>query len=151
MASIWLVVADNSRARFFSMENHSAPIQEIKDIVHTESRLRETQITSDLPGRASSTSGGTGHAYDDETSPREQESINFAKTIAHELDAARKAHKFKEIALVAPPRFLGHLREQLNTHTLGLICFELPKDLSLLEAPEIRQHLPARLPGPGDL
>lgn len=146
MNSTWLVVADNSRARIFSMETRSGPIEEIKSIVHTEARLRERNMTSDLPGRASGKSGGAGHAYQDETSPKEQENINFAREIANELDAARKDKKFKQFVLVAAPGFLGNLRNQMNTQTQKLACFELAKNLSHLDAVEIRKHLPERLP-----
>ncbi len=146
MNSTWLVVADNGRARFFTMETRTGPITEVKSIVHTEARLRERDMTSDLPGRASSNSGGAGHAYQDETSPKEQENINFAKEIAHELDVARKENKFKQFVLVAGPGFLGNLRNQMNAQTQKLACFELAKNLSHLEAEEIRNHLPERLP-----
>ena len=146
MNSTWLVVADNSRARFFGMESRTSPIEEIKSIVHTEARLREQNMTSDLPGRANGSGGAGGHAYQDEISPKEQENINFAKEIAHELDAARKENKYKQFVLVAGPEFLGNLRNQLNAQTQKLICFELAKNLSHLKAAEIREHLPERLP-----
>ena len=99
MNSTWLVVADNSRARIFTMETRSGPIEESESIVHAEARLRERNMTSDLPGRASSKSGGAGFSYEDETSPKEQENINFAKQVAKELDAARKNNKFKQLSL----------------------------------------------------
>jgi protein required for attachment to host cells len=146
MNSTWLVVADNSRARIFSMESRTGPIEEIKSIVHTEARLREQNMTSDLPGRASGNSGGAGHSYQDETSPKEQENINFAKEIANELDAARKGNKYKQFVLVAAPKFLGNLRNQMSPQTQKLSCFELAKNLAHLNATEIREHLPERLP-----
>jgi len=147
MNSTWLIVADNSRARIFSMESRSGPINEIESIVHTEARLHEQNMTSDLPGRGNSNGGGAGqHAYQDEISPKEQENINFAKEIANELDAARKENKFKQFVLVAAPGFLGNLRHQLNAQTQKLACFELAKNLSHLSAVEIRKHLPERLP-----
>jgi protein required for attachment to host cells len=146
MNSTWLIVADNSRARIFAMESRTSPITEIKTIVHTEARLHEQKMTSDLPGRASSKSGGTGHAYQDETSPKDQENINFAKEIANELDSARKGNKFKQFVLVAAPGFLGNLRNQMNAQTQKLSCFELAKNLSHLDAVDIRHHLPERLP-----
>jgi protein required for attachment to host cells len=146
MNSTWLIVADNSRARIFAMESRTSPITEIKTIVHTEARLHEQNMTSDLPGRASGNSGGAGHAYQDETSPKEQENLNFAKEIANELDAARKENKFKQFILVAAPGFLGNLRNQMTPQTQKLSCFELAKNLSHLDAAAIRNHLPERLP-----
>ncbi|MCK4704818.1 MAG: host attachment protein [Gammaproteobacteria bacterium] len=147
MNSTWLVVADSSRARVFTMESRRSPIHEIESIVHEQSRLHERDMTSDLPGRANGRMGAGGHAYQDEISPKAQESINFAREVANELDEARKSNKFKQLVLVAAPAFLGDLRHQLNAQTQKLVCFELAKNLSQLEAVDIRKHLPEQLPG----
>jgi len=146
MKLTWLVVADNSKARIFSVDSRMGPIKEIESIVHTEARLHEQEMTSDLPGRSNGKGGAGGHAYQDEVSPKEQENINFAKKIASELDVARRNNKFKQFILVAAPGFLGNLRNQLSTQTQKLACFELAKNLSCLNAKEIREHLPERLP-----
>ncbi len=146
MKSTWLVVADNSKARIFSVDSRMGPIEEIDSIEHAEARLHEQSMTSDLPGRSNGKGGAGGHAYQDEISTKEQENINFARKIASELDAARKNNKFKQFILVAAPGFLGNLRNQLNTQTKKLACFELAKNLSYLNAKEIRDHLPERLP-----
>jgi len=147
MNSTWLVVADNSKARFFSMESRTGPIKETKSIVHTEARLHEQDMTSDLPGRGSGKGGDGTHNYQNKISPKEQENINFAREIATELDKARKENKFKQFVLVAAPAFLGNLRDQMNAQTHKLVSFELAKNLSQLDAAEIRKHLPERLPG----
>jgi protein required for attachment to host cells len=147
MNSTWLIVADNSRARFFSMESRVGPIEETKSITHAEARLHEHDMTSDLPGRDSGKDGEGLHAYQNKISPKEQESINFAREITAELDKARKENKFKQFVLVAAPELLGRLRDQMSTQTRKLVCFELAKNLVHLEAIEIRKHLPERLPG----
>jgi protein required for attachment to host cells len=146
MNSIWLVVADNSRARIFTMESRKGPIDEIKSIVHTEARLHEHDMTSDLPGRGSGRNGAGHHAYQSEVSPKEQENINFARQLAHELDDARKQNVFNQLILVAPPEFLGNLRQQLTPQTQKLASLEVAKNLSALSAVEIRKHLPERFP-----
>lgn len=146
MKLTWLVIADNSRARIFSVDTHMGPMKELDSIVHTEARLHEQKMTSDLPGRGSGNGGGR-HAYQDETSPKEQENINFSREIANELDVARKAGKYKQLILVAAPGFLGNLRNQLTAQTQKLVSFELAKNLSQLSTEDIRAHLPERLPG----
>jgi len=146
MNATWLVVADNSRARFFSMETRSGPISETKSIVHTEARLKEQSMASDAQGRGSGKGGEGVHAYQDKVSPKEQENINFAREVSSELDKARKENKFKQFVLVAAPEFLGKLREHMNKQTQKLVSFELAKNLAHLEAADIRKHLPERLP-----
>lgn len=147
MKPTWLIVADNSMARIFFTNMHKGPIQEIESFSHEEARLHEHEMTSDLPGRSNGKGGGGGHAYTDEVSPKQQEDINFARQIAHHLDEARKAGKFKQLILVAAPGFLGNLRNMLSPQTKNLISFELDKNLAQLSPEEIRKHLPERLPG----
>ncbi len=146
MKLTWLVVADNSKARIFSVDSRMGPIEEIESIEHLEARLHEQDLTSDLPGRSNGKGGAGGHAYQDEVSPKEQENINFARKIASELDSARKDGKFKQVMLVAAPGFLGNLRNQLTAQTQKLTCFELAKNMSGFSAKEIRKLLPERLP-----
>lgn len=141
MKLTWLVVADSSKARFFLTDSRTGPIEEIESIVHTEARLPEHEMTSDQPGKSGGNGGSGGHAYQSKVSPKEQENINFAKSIASALDEARKKEKFKQIILVAPPDFLGNLRQSLNTQTKKLVFFELAKNLSQLKAEEINEHL----------
>lgn len=146
MSPVWLIVADSSKARFFSMESRTGPIEETKCIAHTEARLHEQNMTSDSPGRDSGKNVEGTHTYQSKISPKEQENINFAREIAAELDTARKENIFKQFVLVASPAFLGKLREQMNEHTRKMVSFELAKNLSHLDPVEIRKHLPERLP-----
>ncbi len=141
MKLTWLVVADSSKARIFLTDSRTGPIKEIESIVHTEARLPEHEMTSDQPGKSSGSGSAGGHAYQSKVSPKEQENINFAKSIANELDDARKKEKFKQIILVSPPDFLGNLRHNLNSQTRKLVYFELAKNFSQLKAEEINAHL----------
>lgn len=145
--STWLVVADNSAARIFTMKTRSSPIDEIATIVHTEARLHEQNMTSDLPGKGGGKAGTSQHAYQSEVSPKDQENLNFAKQVANELDEARKENKCTQFALVASPGFLGNLRNQLTPQTKKLVCYELDKNLAHLKAKELREHLPKTIPG----
>ena len=142
----WLVVADNSKARIFEVDTHSGPIKEIETLVHTQSRLHEQEMTSDLPGRSGAKNGSGANVYEAETRPKDQESISFAREVASEIDVARKKNKFKQVMLVASPGFLGNLRNALSVQTQKLTSFELAKNLSQLSAEEIREHQPERLP-----
>jgi protein required for attachment to host cells len=147
MKLTWLVVADNSKARIFEVDSHSGPIVELETIVHTQSRLHEQDMTSDLPGRRSGgINGSGGNVYEAENSPKQQESINFAREVANEIEDGRKNNKFKQVMLVAAPGFLGNLRNALSVQTKKVTSFELAKNLSQLRADEIREHLPKRLP-----
>ena len=143
----WLILAYFSNARFFSMVSRTVPIKETRSFVHSEARLHEQNMTSDAQGRGSAKGGEGMHAYQDKISPKEQESINFAREVSLELDKARKENQFKQFVLVAAPSFLGKLRDHMSKETQKLASLEVAKNMSHLDAAEIRKHLPERLPG----
>jgi protein required for attachment to host cells len=145
MPSIWIVVADNCRARIFTTESSSSPLQELEDLTHAESRLHDREITQDLPGRHTGT-GGTGHPYDSATDPKKYEAVQFAHQIAGYLEDARNANRFDRLLIIAEPSMLGLLRKELPEQVKKHIAFELDKNITTLGAAEIRDHLPEYLP-----
>ena len=145
MRKTWVVVADNSRARIFTVETPSSPLIEIDSIVHPEGRMHDRDITSDLPGRGAG-SGGSRHSYENETDAKEYENMGFAKRIAGFLDDSRKDDRCKNLVIVAAPGLLGNLRGEMNDQTRKMITLELAKNLSHLNANDIRRHMPEFLP-----
>ena len=145
MRKTWVVVADNSRARIFTVETPSSPLIEIDSIVHPEGRMHDRDITSDLPGRGAG-SGGSRHSYENETDAKDYENMGFAKRIAGFLDDSRKDDRCKNLVIVAAPGLLGNLRGEMNDQTRKMITLELAKNLSHLNANDIRKHMPEFLP-----
>lgn len=145
MKSTWIVVANNSLARFFTAESQSSPLTEIEEMTHSEGRLHDREMTSDLPGKIKG-EGGVGHAFEQPTDPKKHEAEHFAQLVANHLEAAHNEHKFAQLLLVAEPSFLGLLRNQLSGQIRKLICFELDSNIATLSADEIRTHLPEHLP-----
>jgi protein required for attachment to host cells len=146
MKSTWILVADSSRARIFTTTTRSGPLEELETLSHPEGREHEQEMTSDLPGRDSSRMGGERHAFQDETEPKEQEAIDFSRYLAQHLDAARKAGSYEQLIIVAAPKFLGTLRNQLAASCSKLIGLEIDKNLTQHDTADIRKHLPELLP-----
>lgn len=142
----WIVVANNSSARFFTTESQSAPLTEIETLTHSEGRLHDRDMTSDLPGRNKGECGTGGHAFDQATDPKEHEAEQFAHHVAKHLEVARNEHKVEQLVLVAEPSFLGLLRRQLSDQVAKMVCFELDSNIVNLTPTEIRAHLPEFLP-----
>lgn len=145
MKLTWILVADNTRARIFSADTPSSPLEEIEDFSHAEGRLHDREITSDLPGKIKSVGAG-GHAFEQPTDPKKHEAENFARNVAQYLEDAHNAHKFEQLLIVSEPSFLGLLRHQLPDQIKKLVQFELDKNITTLSAADIRQHLPQYLP-----
>jgi len=146
MNKTMVVVADSTRARIFTAENLRSPLDEIEVMAHTEGRLHDRDITSDLPGKSSGSDSSGGHAYGSKVDAKQHELIVFSKQVATYLDDARKANKLSRLLIVAAPSFLGELRSHLSSETNNKIVFELNKNLTKQSADEISKHLPTSLP-----
>lgn len=141
MSGTWIVVADSSRARFFSMESKVDPLQEMEGMVHEEGRLREQDEVSDRQGGLAGGHGEGGHPFEPPTDPKHREMEVFAKQIADKLEHGRVNHDYHKLILVAPPAFLGSLRRELNEHVLELVDSSLDKNLVAENVAAIRQHI----------
>ncbi|MDO9424010.1 MAG: host attachment protein [Methylobacter sp.] len=145
MKLTWILVADSTRARIFTADTSASPLEEIEDFSHTEGRLHDRDITSDLPGKIKSVGGG-GHAFEQPTDPKKHEADNFAHIVAQYLEDAHNTNRFEQLLIVAPPSFLGLLRNHLPEQIKKLVRFELDKEITMLSVADIRQHLPQYLP-----
>lgn len=145
MGTTWVLVAESSRAKIFEATGPRGALVELESLSHSAARQHEQDITSDLPGRSFDSLGGQRHRMDAPTSPKRHEAETFSRELAKRLDAAFSAGEFARLVLVAPPAFLGLLREHLSTALAEQIVAEVAKNLVLREAADIRAHLPERL------
>ena len=143
MRETWVVVADAGRARIFGLDRDTGTLAEREDFAHHEARLNERRLVSDRQGQLTNSSGRH-HAVGGEVSPRDEEDRHFAEDIAGRLNHARAAGSLERIMLVAPPRFLGLLREKLDDGTRKRVDVELALDLTALPAEEIRERITGR-------
>lgn len=141
MSFTWVVVADSSKARFFSLEGRSEPMQEMEGMVHTEGRMRDQDEISDRQGGLAGGHGEGGHAFEAPTDLKQHEAEVFARQIAAKLEHGRVNHALNKLILVAPPAFLGTLRQALNEHVQELVSLSLDKNLVAESEAEIRGHI----------
>ena len=144
MSKHWVMVADKSKARIFTIADPRGALLDEVVLEHPQAREREQTLTSDRPGRSFDSKGQGRHAMGTSVDPDQQETIRFAKQIADHVQAAHNEGRCDRLLLVAGPPLLGLLREPLNTLT-GLRVSEIEKNLGQYDAREIRKHLPERL------
>ncbi len=145
MKLTWILVADNTQARFFTADTASSSLEEIDALAHPEGRLHDRDITTDLPGRIKSLDG-VGHAFEQPTDPKKHESEHFAKQITDYLLVAHNAHKFEQLVIIAGASFLGLLRNHLPESIKKQVCYELEKNIATQSVADIRKQLPDFLP-----
>ncbi len=132
--AIWVVVADTAKARVFQQETVNGALTETLDLTHPEARVAETQLASDGPG-VQATAGGHGiHAMQEKNSPREVEDQRFAKLVMDTVRDALNKGKISSFYVAAPPRFLGRLREEMDSRLSKALKADVGKNLSLATA-----------------
>jgi protein required for attachment to host cells len=139
--SIWVLVADTSRARVFSADKPAGPLEEILDLTHPEARLHDAQLASDEPGRDRNSSSGS-HSYAEETPPKRDAAAKFASQVCDALEEGRVAGKISKLYVIAPPTFLGLLRKCQSNGLRSLIAEEVSKNISTRDVETIRTQLP---------
>ena len=141
MSHTWFLVAESSQAKLYEVEKRTAPFVEVEAFDHPEGRLHERDLVSDRPGSDGGSVGQGRRMIDNQVSAREQEAIRFASTLAARMDAARIAGKLEQLVLVAPPAFLGLLRDKLSKDVMARVSRQIDKNL-VQQPPEVlREYL----------
>jgi len=65
----------------------------------------------------------------------------FAHSVAKVLDDGRQKKLYDRLVLVAPPKTLGYLRDELSKPTRDTVHGELAKDLTHHEMSDVEKHL----------
>ncbi len=137
----WVLVADNSRARFFAADKARSPLQEIRDMVDPQARLHEGDLVTDRDGR-DRTPGAQFHGVGSDRSFKDDGADRFAQQVCAELDAARTQSAFEKLYIIAAPGFLGLLRKHQTSPLRQLIAGEVDKNMTIQSSEAIRGHLP---------
>ena len=145
MRATWVVVADSSAARVFTAASQASALEEIASYAHPEGRLHDRDLRTDQPGMTKDRAGHAMHGMEPKVKPKTQEAMAFAREIAGHIEAARSKNQIERVILVAPPEFLGHLRNALDGDAKKIVDGEYNLNLVRQTPAEIRKHLPEKL------
>jgi protein required for attachment to host cells len=153
MGATWIVSANASRARIFSQDAASDPLEEINDMVNPEARMREYETESDkigphAAGKSMHNTGGAlpNSAYEPQQTPDERQSQMFAKEIAEFLLKSHQEGRFQQLTLVVSPKFLGVLRQLLHSSLESAVKMEINKDYTQFSPQQLRDQIKAHMP-----
>jgi protein required for attachment to host cells len=141
---IRIVVADQSEADFYEFEQRDSPPQFVRRLEDADAHLHNRDLKSDRPGRVFDHAAAAGmrrgavghHATGGERNPRKVEARRFARRVTDALDEERRSGKYDRLVVMAPPTFLGLLREEMPPAVHALLSAEIAKDL-VHEPPEV--------------
>lgn len=131
MTTKWIIAADSSRARVLQVADPEKRLLEVEDLINPQARMQDRELQTDAePGSDRETQGVVEHSV-----------TVFARQIGRYLEQARVQHRYDELVLIAPPKFLGALRRELDKEVEKLVADELPKDLVGFNTRELERYL----------
>src|SRR5438309_5713067 len=135
-----VLVADGRKMLF--LRNHGDENQiDLRTEAHDEREDRKDRdIKTDAPGTQGQ-SAGYGRPAMDETDFHQQEEDRWIDDAADELKRRALRNDFDALAIVAPPKALGHLRKKLHKEVEKRVICTVNKEMSGRPIPDIEALL----------
>lgn len=143
----WFLVADGARANIFVNEGRGTglrPAFEQEFVAPT--RNPDRAAGSDKPGRSFDRFGAGRHAMEVEEDWRSHQRRLFAKALNEELERHAQDNAYDDLVVVAPPKFLGLLRDAMGKNVERRLKAEVGKDLTHIEPQHLPEHLSDVMP-----
>ncbi len=140
MAITWILVANASLAKLYENLGPNKGLRLVKELLHPESRLKNSELVTDRPGSMASAGNGQG-AKQPHTQPKEHEAKVFAQEIAQELYRGRTSNAFGRAIMIAPPSFMGMLNAVMDMPTAQMVSDRFEKDYTKSPEPQLRERL----------
>lgn len=140
MAITWILVANASLAKLYENLGPNKGLKLVKEMIHPESRLKNSDLVTDRAGSMASNGNGPG-VKQPQTQPKDHEAKVFAHELAQELYSGRTRNAFRRAIVYAPPAFMGMLNSVLDHPTAQLISDRFEKDYTKTAEPKLREHL----------
>jgi protein required for attachment to host cells len=137
----WMGVCEGARACVFRLETAPRAWVFVKAFEHPASRAHVSELVTDRPGRSQTRLRGTYGSGLERTLPHRTELRRFAHELATYLNDGARVRAFDRLVLVAPPKLLGMLREELSPTAQACVTRELAHDYTKLDARELDEHL----------
>ncbi len=111
----WVVVADESRAIFYTRDARRAPLLEFFALDNEAGRKKAGDILADRGGRSFDSVGAGRHTMAvEKADPKRHAATAFARQIAERIGKVTHDGSCRGYALIAAPRFLGMLRDAVS-------------------------------------
>ncbi len=144
-----VVVANGSRARFFTLKRPQIPelesgprLIEQAEISDPELKQHARDLWTEKPGKNRGKSQAQSHVYDDHRDSHQAEyERRFVQVVAERAARFAHEHEADNLVLCSIQRQLPLLRQALNGHLGDTRVTELAKDLSKLEPISLHDHL----------
>lgn len=147
MKKAWIVLANSTVANIYGISEREPHLKLIKQLSHSESKLKKSDLTSDRPGHYQKGHNHIRGAYAEPVDHKELEAEHFAKQVIEVLEEGRVAAPaaYQGLIIIAGTHFYGLLNKQANQHIKDSIKYHLPKDYTHLSEKELKTELEPKL------
>ena len=150
----WVVVADEAIARILTTTEAPGSLDPVEALTDPAAHTKEGDLHVNDAGRRGgrvshdggqggprSGAGGASVTASAGTENRHLEARAFARRVAQHLATALQQKRYTTLRIVAAPRFLGHLRQELDAAVRAVVTDELAKDLIHASDDEIAKRM----------
>ena len=126
----WILIANSSYVEILELRGKEIEVIERKD--HPEGRQKIHELISDKPGRTFAIASTEGHNVgEEEERVRKHDHEIFMHEFMEICLQAKNENRFDKLSIIAPPHFLGEIREIFHHYPLLSSCIhqEIAKDL----------------------
>ena len=151
MGTLWVLVCDSAKARFFEVGEGESRWRLVSEAFHAGSRSKAADLVSDRSGTRSSEGASVHHnALAPASLPKEVQKQHFAHELGKTLDRALRSSQLRRWVLVAPPHFAGLIEQELTPGLERSLLTTVGKDMNDLDERELEEALRESLRVPKD-
>jgi protein required for attachment to host cells len=138
MKNRWVLVADSTCARIFAEGDKGLELQQ--ELVHPSSREHNQDLIGNRPNQNQ-------HSMEKDVKGnqpdrlRDDASAEFAKELGNFLATAHSQNRFRQLVLIADPRFLGMLRKELSRPVEDAVTGSIDKRALQMRPAEVAELL----------
>lgn len=145
MATSWILVADSSRARLFRLTDDGGQVEELLGFVNPDADIRSATRTR--PPRTHDRLGHARHIIEPHTSLKERSISGFTAELRTVLERGLASNAYQQLVLIAPPLFLGALRQTLGKQVRSRVAVALGRELTEADSRSISRYVARALCG----
>ena len=135
MSNSWVLVADSAQARILEYDDKDR-LEPVEEFDHPASREHGRDLIGNRPNQNQHSMEKT-RKGEEHQALRDDESRRFAKQLGSVLSTAHARNRFRRLVLVADPRFLGMLRQELSDPVADCVTTSIGKNAIRLTATKL--------------
>jgi protein required for attachment to host cells len=142
----WVLVADSGYARIFALRKEPAEFTEVQELISDSRHQTNRDLVSDASGRIADVRGGpSSHTMQPRSDPHDQAEQAFSARLVKNLEQAANKHLFERLVIIADPKTLGRLRQNMSKNLAARISHEVNRDLVGLPPDELERRVRAEM------